>query len=54
MPVDLPPKSNGTGIASTDSVLAHILNWTAVVVCIGLCWWAVELGLWEAMTDLLT
>ena len=45
MPVDLPPKSSGAETASANSILAHILNWTAVVVCIGLCWWAIELVL---------
>jgi hypothetical protein len=54
MPVDLPPKSSGVGITPASSVLAHILNWTAVVVCIGLCWWAIELGFWETMMSLLT
>jgi hypothetical protein len=54
MPVDRPPKSGGVGTDSTNSVLAHILNWSAVVVCVGLCWWAIELGLWETMKGLLT
>jgi hypothetical protein len=54
MPVDLHPKSSGVGTASASSVLAHILNWSAVVVCVGLCWWAIELGLWEMMASLLT
>ena len=54
MPVDLPPKFSGVGSTSANSVLAHILNWSAVVVCVGLCWWAIELGLWETMASLLT
>jgi hypothetical protein len=54
MPVDLPPKSSGVGTASANSVLDHILNWAAFVVCIGLCWWAVKFGLWETMASLLT
>jgi hypothetical protein len=53
MPVDLPPKSSGVGTASANSVLNHILNWTAVVICIGLCWWAVKFGLWDTVTSLL-
>jgi hypothetical protein len=40
MPVDLPPKPDGIGIAPASSVLDRILNWTAIVVCIGLGWWA--------------
>jgi hypothetical protein len=54
MPVDLPPKTSRIEITSANSVLAHILNWSAVAVCIGLCWWAIELGLWETMARLLT
>ena len=54
MPVDLPPKSSGVGTAPANGVLDHMLNWTAVLVCIGLCWWAIELGLWETMARLLT
>ncbi len=52
MPVNLPPKFSDVAATSADSVLAHVLNWTAVVVCIGLCWWAIELGLWETMASL--
>ncbi|QRM35997.1 hypothetical protein [Microvirga sp. VF16] len=40
MPVDLPPKLDGIGIAPASSVIDRILNWTAVMVCIGLGWWA--------------
>jgi len=54
MPVDLPPKFGSVETASANSALAHILNWSAVVVCVGLCWWAIELGLWETMASLLT
>jgi hypothetical protein len=54
MPVDLPPKFSDAVIASEDGVLTHVLNWTAVVVCIGLCWWAIELGFWETMASLLS
>ena len=54
MPVDLPPKSGGTETASANRVLAHILDWTAVVVGIGLCWWAIKFGFCETMTSLLT
>ena len=53
MPVDLPPKFSGVGTAPANSVFASILNWTAVVVCIGLCWWAIEHGLWETMANLM-
>ena len=53
MPVDLPPKSSGVGTAPANGVLNQILNWSAVVVCIGLCWWAIEFGLWETMKSLL-
>jgi hypothetical protein len=53
MPVDLPPKSSGSLIASANRVVDRTLNWTAVVVCIGMCWWAIELGLWETMASLL-
>jgi hypothetical protein len=45
MPVDLPPKENSGEIAPANGVLARILNWTAVVVSIGLCWWAVVYGI---------
>ncbi len=47
MPVDLPPKSDGDGIVPASSVPSRILNWTAVLVCIGLGWWAVAHLLWE-------
>lgn len=43
MPVDPPPKPSGRGIASTNRLFARILNWTALVVGIGLCWWAAAL-----------
>lgn len=43
MPIDLPPKPSGDGIAPANSMLSRILNWTAVVVCIGLGWWAAVL-----------
>jgi hypothetical protein len=42
MPVDLPPKPDSIG-APASSFLDRILNWTAVVVCIGLGWWAAVL-----------
>jgi len=45
MPVDLPPKENGGEIAPANGVLARILNWTAVVISIGLGWWAVVYGI---------
>ncbi len=45
MPTDLPPKPDGIGIAPARSVLDRILNWTAVVVCIGLGSWAAILFL---------
>ncbi len=45
MPVDLPPKENGGEIAPAYGVLARILNWTAVVISIGLGWWAVVYGI---------
>jgi hypothetical protein len=41
MPVDMPPKPNGDGIAPAKSVLDHMLNWAAIVICIGMGWWAV-------------
>jgi hypothetical protein len=53
MPVDLPPKSVMRD-RFRRRVLTHVLNWTAVVVCIGLCWWAIELGFWETMASLLS
>lgn len=40
MPIDLPPKPGGEEIIPANGTFASILNWTAVVVCIGLCWWA--------------
>ena len=54
MPVDLPPKGNDGEIAPADGVLARILNWTAVVICIGLCWWAVVYGLWEPTANFMS
>jgi hypothetical protein len=53
MPLDLRPKASGARIAPANGVLDRILNWTAFVVCIGLGWWAMELGLWERLTSLL-
>jgi hypothetical protein len=53
MPPDLPPKSRGADIAPANGVLDRILNWIAFLVCIGLGWWAIELGLWEKLTSLL-
>jgi hypothetical protein len=43
MPVDLPPKPSGREMAPANGLFARILNWTAVVVAIGLCWWAAAL-----------
>jgi hypothetical protein len=43
MPVNLPPKASSNESVSPNGVLARILNWTAVAVCVGLCWWAVTL-----------
>jgi hypothetical protein len=40
MPVDLPPKPSDREMAP-NRLFARILNWTAVVVGIGLCWWAI-------------
>jgi hypothetical protein len=40
MPVDLPPNPSGREIASAHGFFARVLNWTAVVVAIGLGWWA--------------
>jgi hypothetical protein len=45
MPVDLPPKPSDREVASANVIFARILNWTAVVVGIGLCWWTVILYL---------
>jgi hypothetical protein len=42
MPVDLPPKPSGREMAPSG-IFARILNWTAVVVAIGLGWWAAVL-----------
>jgi hypothetical protein len=42
MPVDLPPKPSDREMAPSR-LFARILNWTAVVVGIGLCWWAAVL-----------
>jgi hypothetical protein len=53
MPVDLPPKWSGAEIDPANGVLDRILNWTAFLVCIGLCWWAIEHGLWETMANLM-
>jgi hypothetical protein len=39
MPVDMRPTPSGREIASARGLFARILNWTAVVVAIGLCWW---------------
>jgi hypothetical protein len=39
MPVDLPPQPSDREMAPRG-LFARILNWTAVVVGIGLCWWA--------------
>jgi hypothetical protein len=41
MPIDLPPKPSGDEIVPANSMLSRILNWTAVLVCIGMGWWAV-------------
>jgi hypothetical protein len=40
MPVDLPPKPSDREMAPVNGPVSRILNWTAVVVSIGLCWWA--------------
>ncbi len=40
MPVDMCPTPSGHEIASARELFARILNWTAVMVAIGLCWWA--------------
>ncbi len=43
MPVDLPPRPSGGEIAPVNGLFSRILNWTAVVVAISLCWWAAVL-----------
>jgi hypothetical protein len=53
MPVDLPPKENKSEFVPANGVLARILNWTAVVICIGLCWWAIVYRLWEPTANLM-
>ena len=42
MPIELPPKPSDREMAPSG-LFARILNWTAVVVGIGLCWWAAAL-----------
>jgi hypothetical protein len=42
MPVDLPPKPSDREMVPSG-LFARILNWTAVVVSTGLCWWAAAL-----------
>jgi hypothetical protein len=42
VPVDLPPKPSDREMAPSG-FFARILNWTAVMVGIGLCWWAAAL-----------
>jgi hypothetical protein len=46
MPVDLPPhkKPIQTAPASWNLVFDRSLNWLAVVVGLGLCFWIVTLG----------
>jgi hypothetical protein len=43
MPVDLPPRPSGVEIAPVNGLFSRLLNWTAVLVAIGLCWWAAVL-----------
>ena len=43
MPVDLPPRPSGVEIAPVNGLLSRLLNWTAVLVAIGLCRWAAVL-----------
>jgi hypothetical protein len=43
MPVDLPPRPSGSEITPVNGLLSRLLNWTAVLVAIGLCWWAAVL-----------
>ena len=43
MPVDLPPRLSGGEMALVNGLFSRILNWIAVVVTIGLCWWAAVL-----------
>ena len=40
MPVDLPPRPSGGEMAPVNGLFSRILNGIAVVVAIGLCWWA--------------
>jgi hypothetical protein len=40
MPVDLPPKPTDREMPPVNGLFSRILDWTAVVVAIGLCWWA--------------
>jgi hypothetical protein len=47
MPVDLPPnkKPSPAVAASWNLLLDRSLNWLALVVGVGLCLWALNLGL---------
>jgi hypothetical protein len=40
MPTDLPPTPSDREMAPANGLFARVLNWTAVVVAIGLGWWA--------------
>jgi hypothetical protein len=46
MPVDLPPtkKPQAAATALPSSLLASSLNWLAVIVGFGLCFWVLKSG----------